>query len=1859
MSKAKFVTESKGKESTQKSAPPLNICIVINILYYLKPFSKVILLAEPLDNIGSDIERSSFVALKQILSTLESGKNDPINIYPFLDKFCHVTSTNLHEFECLDVSFIWDSVIKLITVVIPPLREVFLGRISSSLDIPSWLNLISRCFHAQFLHPTQSLEEVMRATLVDYVHDEDEDEDNDEGGDEDSEPQDQEHKSPADRIRGFNAKVLYRAPEILVFAVESTHLPLPLRFTDMFTRALGKAKPPTAIRFPESFDVSTYLNECSIANSKRAPVDESIPEAERETTFQLLAPKWYDLTSVVTLEGASFDSVEAYYRCLDREDSQQWLEGSGAHHEAVEKAKVVEGNFFSSTESRKVHPRLLIYTKRGLSGVLDRLSAFVTKAGQMRSLGDATFEAAETPEHYDEAKHYYEEAISYDPTLRPALQERLTALDLIERNQRAHCYETQADISLGRRRFKEACDLYKSAMRSAVVNSPLYLRIREKEDYMMKIISLEIANHLTEKGQDCLRTGNFAQGKEHFLQAMKLNPSYIHLQTIIAGIDQAITVQSSAQKVSEANQAMKLGKYKQANQLFQESISLIPEREESLKSVLESLVGLMQGEEALAKQRAGLVALEDKKYILAIDFITEAIALLPKESVMEHAFFLCDRAQVYFEMKEYKISIEDCNAALELRPDLAMGYLRLGAALFELERYDEAIESYDKAIRNDGSLSDQVKVKMRQVNTAKEILQRKEREAERARIKEEEKKLLEERRARDEAAKKSRQQKMLDEKAEKVERGLMTKEEQYMQKYLAELNAVLNPEAVAAAKAVPPAVVAKEEKLKSKKEKEKSEKELLRAQERERARKEKEQERERIKQEKEQKMLEERKRKEEELQKQREFTAEMERVQNRGKEIEREKEAEREKARLERERVIAEREKAREERVAEAKKNKKISSVAQPSASVTSPSQAPAAPSNTSAPATVGSAAELFPVIFAGAAKVTVKLSNKGSSSSQSQTIPEPVTSPVSSGPQPGTKWSAILTPPSAQSGASPASQKQQQQQQQQFNNPYSLNNRSRGNTLLPDPQNDFPPLGGEPSGGDDSRGKSSSSGAGYQNDVSYQFGASSAWADHERAMLEATAERISVRESASSIGSPRSGPMTAAAVPSSGSGTPRVAPQPEQWAAPPLTSSSSATFHSSKSSSTPNDEFSPLLSKLGIGSSAASSGSTLIHRTHLPSENDDHEINLLLSSPLDALPPSPSGDLSLNLRPNSSRIAEPASSNPLAMPELNAAPLNLNFDHSMHFGGAIDSYSSLLGPSSLTSDSAGLLGGSSMGGASGLFPSSSELAGGGGGSSGLFGGGDSLFGGARNNSGLSDSDDLLGYLGGPSSGLLSNSSNSLGLGGGGGGSSRFGGMGSSSAKESGGGDFLGSRQNSGNSYGMDLDMNSFGLGLPPAPTDSLLCNNNSLSSLLNFNPSSSLRNDFSAFGSESGAFSGLSFPEPQRSSSNSLSFGLGGSAPLSRASSTGSSFLGGSPSSSSSNMMPGRAPTPPLMSLGSTSFGGVPMSSAGQNLSSLLDLSSSRSPNGSNPGTSSSSALYGIAEATSVGIDNDVVPESNFPSVAWLRQYQMHMYRWAGNAQEWTDYAMHIPREMYPAVYAEDGSLNLAVSDISRRSGCKMCKETEFLRGGSESFLVFHKGSDGQPTHQAMLNALELVSALLRPWIAASLQRSTTPVQSKTPESFLGAVVQSTGVSPSSAPPGVGAPSRVLAANAASTAATLSVDDYGPVVPRRERPPLLKVPALQASGYLQRYLEIPREVVGLIIGQGGKKIKELCTESGAKIQFRVNKTAEREGRPGMLEVHGSQENVDKAMHLIWDLLQLLGKEYNEVPSSSVPKSTK
>ena len=92
-----------------------------------------------------------------------------------------------------------------------------------------------------------------------------------------------------------------------------------------------------------------------------------------------------------------------------------------------------------------------------------------------------------------------------------------------------------------------------------------------------------------------------------------------------------------------------------------------------------------------------------------------------------------------------------------------------------------------------------------------------------------------------------------------------------------------------------------------------------------------------------------------------------------------------------------------------------------------------------------------------------------------------------------------------------------------------------------------------------------------------------------------------------------------------------------------------------------------------------------------------------------------------------------------------------------------------------------------------------------------------------------------------------------------------------------------------------------------------------------------------------------------------------------------------------------------------------------------------------------------------------------------------------------------------------------------------------------------------------------------------------------------------------------------------------------------------------------KRYLEIPAELIGLVIGHGGKKIKELATESGSKVQFKTSKTSEREGKPGVLELQGTVESVDKAATMVWELLQSVGREYREItgqPSSTTTTSS-
>lgn len=859
----------------------------MQLLFHTSTLAKIFSVAEPLEIIGTQFERAAFLELKKLYSAaLSNTSNDPVDVQPFLDKLSAYTGGNYSgEYGEPDlhsgVLLVWDDIIKLVMVVIPPLREIFLGQIASVQEVPGWLNLMSRCFKAQYTDEFATLEDLFRSSLTS------------------SSKADTDTLSEVDQIRKANGMVLKRVPEILVVSVESPHLKLPVQ-----------GKPPSSIKFPRQFDLSEFCQIESPPNVATTTTWSGFIGSRSTLPQSSSSHRHYELVSLIAFEGPQFDSLSSFFRIGQGvEDGRKWYRSSGSSIGGVTDVNALEDNFFLLGGEKKVHPRLLVYVRKDLQVVLERTILLVSKAGQLKALGDVAFALAMTTENYGEARRCYEEAITLDESLRPPLLDNLNILDKIERTQKARVLEEQADLALANKRFKECSEMYSRSMICAVKGSNIYVRVQEKLEYASRISSLEVACLLAERGEEELKKGSYATAKDYYSQTTKIQKEILHLNSLLSSIDKTVQFQTASQKIAEAQAAMKASKFKLSNQLFKEAFVLVPQKLESFQATLDQLGPLMQAEDALVKHKAALTALDEKSYATATAYFTEAISLLPENCISEHSLFLCDRAQAYIESAQYDQAIEDCMKALSINADLAMAHFRLGIAHFEMNSYEEAINSYDKALKNDTSLNEQVKVKLRQVSSAKEVMERKAREAEREQKKIEEEKAREEKRARDESLRKEKAEKAAKEKAEKAERQRLKEEERkasvLKEKELAE-DAKKNKEA-------------EKEKLRI----EKEERDKQKVIEREQQKIEKEKERERQKQEKEAKVALEKKIKEDEVKRREDQVAEMERALKKQKDIQEAKEAEREKARLERERIIAEREKARAEKAEEAKKSGK------------------------------------------------------------------------------------------------------------------------------------------------------------------------------------------------------------------------------------------------------------------------------------------------------------------------------------------------------------------------------------------------------------------------------------------------------------------------------------------------------------------------------------------------------------------------------------------------------------------------------------------------------------------------------------------------------------------------------------------------------------------------------------------------------------------------------------------------------------------------------------------------------------------------------------------------------------------------
>lgn len=92
----------------------------------------------------------------------------------------------------------------------------------------------------------------------------------------------------------------------------------------------------------------------------------------------------------------------------------------------------------------------------------------------------------------------------------------------------------------------------------------------------------------------------------------------------------------------------------------------------------------------------GNAAINGKKFLEAAVLYTKAIKLSP-DGPNSHVYF-SNRAAAYCHLNKYQEAVDDCQACLDLSPDYVKAYSRLGLSNFFLERYDEAVKAYERAV---------------------------------------------------------------------------------------------------------------------------------------------------------------------------------------------------------------------------------------------------------------------------------------------------------------------------------------------------------------------------------------------------------------------------------------------------------------------------------------------------------------------------------------------------------------------------------------------------------------------------------------------------------------------------------------------------------------------------------------------------------------------------------------------------------------------------------------------------------------------------------------------------------------------------------------------------------------------------------------------------------------------------------------------------------------------------------------------------------------------------------------------------------------------------------------------------------
>jgi len=91
----------------------------------------------------------------------------------------------------------------------------------------------------------------------------------------------------------------------------------------------------------------------------------------------------------------------------------------------------------------------------------------------------------------------------------------------------------------------------------------------------------------------------------------------------------------------------------------------------------------------------GIINYNNGKYKEASLIFSDIIK--SKINVIDKSILLCNRAACYVKMENYEKSLEDIIETVRIKPNWGKAWGRLGASLYGLGRFEEAITAYKKA----------------------------------------------------------------------------------------------------------------------------------------------------------------------------------------------------------------------------------------------------------------------------------------------------------------------------------------------------------------------------------------------------------------------------------------------------------------------------------------------------------------------------------------------------------------------------------------------------------------------------------------------------------------------------------------------------------------------------------------------------------------------------------------------------------------------------------------------------------------------------------------------------------------------------------------------------------------------------------------------------------------------------------------------------------------------------------------------------------------------------------------------------------------------------------------------------------